>query len=159
MIREIIFTDRAGAIKKISNFNPPIILAEFYAAILIHDPKRQPVNLPKSISPVLRLECECSIFATRYHFNELMAERTITFLDYIESSNSRFCLFIQSERGLNRSAAIAKFIGAAIRRDIACTGLVKPLKDCVPDPVIMRLLTKEWTKKVAIDAEKYIVKR
>ena len=155
MINEIVFMDRASAERKLRGFVPPAILSEFYAAIIFYDPKKKPINLPSSIKPVLCLECESSILSQRYNFNQTMAERVVTFCDFLESSTSAFCLFVQSERGVHRAPAIAKFVKAVKTSSIRVRGLVKELDQTNPDPVVMKLLTAEWTKRIAADAEKY----
>lgn len=151
MIKEIIVMGREHVKKKVEAFVPPAILKEFYAAIVFRDPGKLAPNYPSWVKPILVLECNTSILSDRFTFSDLMADRVITFLDFIESSEGNFCIFIQDERGIHRAPAVAQIVKAVKTQEIKIS---YSNENRHPDPIILKLLTKKWSEGIARDAEK-----
>lgn len=148
MIKEIIFMGRSHVESKVKAFTPPAIIQEYYAGILIHDPGKNPPTYPTYVRPILRLEYHNDIINRRWNFTKLMAERVVNFLDHIQSSPQPFTLFIQSERGLHRSAAIARFVKAVFKHELKISGLATDRLDQA-DATTLAALTRQWSIKVA----------
>jgi hypothetical protein len=143
MIREVFYMGREQVAKNVNTLSPPAVLNNFYAGINIYESGRKPIALPPYIKPIMQLEYNPCALSRRYNFTDFMAERTFTFLQHLDASDSRFILFCISDRGRNRAAAIAQFL-KTIKPEILTKGLSEDTFKYA-DQVTKDKLFAQWT--------------
>lgn len=136
MINEIIFMGRRHISEYVHQCPvPPAILPEFYSAISISDPGAEPPIFPRWVFPILQLQFhgyipKSLIKGSRNASDKILREdeqrkiesgniilptdsgvkKIIAFANSLHADPKRFTLFIASEHGRGRAAAIANFL-------------------------------------------------
>jgi hypothetical protein len=135
MINEIIFMGRRHISEYVHQVSPPVILPEFYSAISISDPGSESPSFPRWVHPILSLQFHDYIPKTllkgsRNASDKILrkneqrkiesdniilptnsgAKKIIAFANSLHADGKRFTLFISSEHGRGRAAAVANFL-------------------------------------------------